>query len=286
MNKLQMFSKIKIHPLLWFLIGISILTAHFRELLMLFLIVIVHEMGHVVSAHFFSWRIKKVELLPFGGVAEMDEHGNRPFREELIVTLSGPLQHIWLMGAAYLLHSFSIIAESTLHLFILQNIMILGINLLPIWPLDGGKLLFLILSVKQSFYKAYNRMLICSSVFLLIMVVAILVSMPLQLNLWIIISFLLYSLMMEWKQRHYVVMRFLLERFYGKNNNIANLSTLVVHETERIYHILLKFHRGVKHPIVIERKDGKKLSPIDENELLYAYFKEKKTSETVGDLYL
>ncbi len=83
----------------WVVALIAIMTAQFQTLLLLFWIVLWHELGHVVAAHMFSWRVKRILLLPFGGVAEMDEHGNRPFHEELIVTLAGPFQHIFIFSS-------------------------------------------------------------------------------------------------------------------------------------------------------------------------------------------
>ena len=84
--------------------ALAIMTAHFFELTMFLMIVLIHELGHAFAASFYSWRIKRISLLPFGGVAEMDEHGNRPLKEEAIVTLAGPLQHVWMIGVA--LYSF------------------------------------------------------------------------------------------------------------------------------------------------------------------------------------
>ena len=81
--------------------ALAIMTAHFFELTMFLIIVLIHELGHAFAASFYSWRIKRISLLPFGGVAEMDEHGNRPLKEEAIVTLAGPLQHVWMIGGLY-----------------------------------------------------------------------------------------------------------------------------------------------------------------------------------------
>ncbi|MDP4157713.1 MAG: stage IV sporulation protein FB, partial [Bacillota bacterium] len=70
MNKIStLIRHIHIHPLLWIVIAASIVTAHFLEVCLLLLIIFIHEMGHAAAASFFSWRIKKVSLLPFGGVA-------------------------------------------------------------------------------------------------------------------------------------------------------------------------------------------------------------------------
>ncbi|MFS0861715.1 M50 family metallopeptidase [Fredinandcohnia sp. 179-A 10B2 NHS] len=279
----KLLRKIEIHPLLWLIVGIAVITANFRELLMLFFIILVHEMGHAACAHFFSWRIKKIQLLPFGGVAEMDEHGNRPLKEELFVVLAGPAQHIWLVAGGYILTKVSIMSQDTFELFLYHNVVILLFNLLPVWPLDGGKLLYLFFSSKHSFFEAHKRMLILSSFSIITMIALVLLYYPNNLNLWIVISFLIFSIIMEWRKRHFVFMRFLLERYYGKQDTFINLKPIIVDETEKVYNVLSMFQRGYKHPIVI-RKNGENQHPLDENELLHAYFNEKKSYDPVGDL--
>ncbi len=281
---LELFSKIHIHPLLWVLIGLAIVTAHFKELLLLFMIVFVHEMGHAICAHFFSWRIRRIMLMPFGGVAELDEHGNRPLKEELFVILAGPIQHIWMGAVAYGLYSLSIISRETMELFMFHNLVIMFFNLLPIWPLDGGKLLFILFSLRFPFYRSHQFMLYLSCGAVALFICGLLYMWPTQLNLWMIISFLIFSLVMEWRKRHFVFMRFLLERYYGKQVKIKMLKPIVVDEKEKIQRVLLLFQRGYKHPIIISR-NGKKQLPIDENEVLHAYFTEKKTTQSIGEVF-
>lgn len=259
------------------------MTAHFKQLFLLFFIVLVHELGHAVAAAFFSWRVKRVLLLPFGGVAEVEEHGNRPFREELIVTLAGPAQHLWLMAIAFFLWQMGVMTNEGWNLFIHYNTAILIINLLPIWPLDGGKLLFLFFTYYFPFSEAHQKTMVLSIVILAFFAIAVLFIQPKQLDLWIIVMFLIASLWKEWKHRHYVVMRFLLERYYGKRSDYTKLRTIAVFEEERISHVLQKFYRGQKHSIIIMR-NGRERVTLDENEILHAFFAEKRTDVPISDL--
>src|SRR4051812_43852104 len=187
--------------------ALAIMTAHFFELTMFLIIVLIHELGHAFAASFYSWRIKKISLLPFGGVAEMDEHGNRPLKEETIVVLAGPLQHVWMVGLAYLLYSFQLLPEDLFHLFLNYNLMIFVFNLFPVWPLDGGKLVFLLLSLKDSFPRAHQLTLLISLFCLSLFSVLILLTAPMHLNVWVVIFFLFFSLYHEWKQRRHIFMR-------------------------------------------------------------------------------
>jgi stage IV sporulation protein FB len=240
-------------------------------------------MGHAAAASFFSWRIKKITLLPFGGVAEMEEHGNRPLKEEAIVVLSGPLQHIWMVALAYALSFFNLIPEDLYQLFFQYNVMIFIFNLFPVWPLDGGKLIFMLLSLKKSFPIAHRLTLIISFFTVGIFSILTFLAAPQQLNVWIIVGFLLFSLYNEWKQRRYIFMRFLLERYYGKKSDLQALKPILANEQDLVIDVLEKFQRGCKHPIIVE-SDGKEKGFLDENELLHAYFSEKRLTDKISDL--
>lgn len=284
MNKwLVLLKHVKLHPLLWFVIALAVMTAHFLELSMLLAIIFIHEMGHAVAASFFSWRIKQISLLPFGGVVEMDEHGNRPLFEEAIVIISGPLQHIWLIGLAFCFYEWNWLSYEHYMTFLSFNIMILLFNLLPIWPLDGGKLVFLLFSYLKSFPDAHRATLMISLVSIVIFSLFSLFFMPMNLNVWIVLAFLAFSLYHEWKQQRFVFMRFLLERYYGKNSDLRMLKPLTVTEEELVVHVLERFRRGCKHPIVIEQ-NGKEKGILDENELLHAIFAEKLIKAKIRDL--
>ena len=106
---------------------------------------------------------------------------------------------------------------------------------------------------------------------------------PVNLNLWIVISFLAFSLYYEWKQRRYVFLRFLLERYYGSKMELQALKPIHVKEEESVLFVLEQFQRGQKHLIVIEKEDNE-TSQLDENELLHAYFSEKRLSAKIGEL--
>ncbi|MGE6259562.1 M50 family metallopeptidase [Heyndrickxia sporothermodurans] len=284
MNKyIELFRKIHIHPLFWIVVGIAILTARFQELLVLFSIIFIHEMGHGVVAHFFSWRIKKISILPFGGVAEMDEHGNRPLKEELLIIAAGPFQHLWMAILMFSLLKMNVLTQDFFNLFMGYNVMILVFNLLPIWPLDGGKILHILYSVNKPFLQSVRFSLISSVIFLIIFNIICMLLTPLNLNIWIVIIYLYLSLWAEWKQMNFVFMRFLLERYYGKKMILTRLRPLKVNGDDFLFEVLEKFQRGRKHPLLI-MKDGEKIGNLDENELLHAYFAEKQIDAKVKDI--
>ena len=273
-----MIKQIYIHPLAWFVMGIAILTGYFRDLVIVVVIILIHELGHDMMARFFHWRVRRIVLLPFGGVAEVDEHGNRPFKEEFLVVLFGPIQHLWLIGVGFCFFYFDFWSLIFFEKFFAYNLMILLFNLLPIWPLDGGKLLFLLFAYFRPFKKAHLTMLVFSLLFLLALAAMSVFVFQAHLNAVIILLFLLSSLYTEYRHHYYIFLRFLLERFEMKMDLRRN-KPLFVHPNEQIENVLKAFQKGVHHTIV-SRHHCK-----DERELLEAYFVHKQIKATVAQLF-
>ncbi len=207
---------------------------------MLFFIVFMHEMGHSWMAHRFRWRIKKIHLLPFGGMAETEEYGNRPVKEEILVTIFGPLQHLWLIAASYFLLFTPFWTFEDHQIFLFHNLTILLFNLLPILPLDGGKLLYSLTTSFFPFHRSYYVSFASSITILSLLTFLCLTILPFHLNLMMIAAFLWVHHYLEWKQRHYMFLRFLLERKrlkpQGKEKVIhVPLTTTVAEAVKNVY---------------------------------------------------
>lgn len=133
------YHKIRIHPLLSFFAFLAVLTAHFQEFLTFMLIIFVHECGHLTFAFLFHWKIDSILILPFGGMIKFQERLNKPIIQELLIGIGGPLFQILL----YKIYPTS------------YHYPLLFFNLLPIYPLDGSKFLFLFCNLFFSYYKCY-----------------------------------------------------------------------------------------------------------------------------------
>lgn len=279
----QLITCIHIHPFFWLVVAAAIITARFYELFIVFFIVWIHELGHAVAAHFFSWRIKNIFLLPFGGVLEVDEHGNRPLKEELIVTIMGPLQHLWMITLAIFLYRMELITMQDYSLFIEYNVMILLFNCLPILPLDGGKLMYLLFTTQYPLMLALNRSIILSIFFLGLYCFGIIMIMPLHLNGWIVAVFLAISLYYEWRNRPYVFMRFLIERYSEKEQKPLHTKKIYVNINDSLQSVIEKFQRNMNH-FVIVIDNGEELAKFDEKKIIKRYFERSKMAYTMRDL--
>lgn len=111
------------------------------QAMIVFGVVFLHEMGHVVVAAGYGIKIPEIELLPFGGVARMDGNLELNPTIETYVALAGPLTNGFLILAGYILHQFGMGNQQWLPFFIQCNITLGLFNLLPAFPLDGGRIL-------------------------------------------------------------------------------------------------------------------------------------------------
>lgn len=249
-------------------------------MMIIWLIVFIHEMGHYFMATYFKWRIRGITLWIFGGVMKTDEHGSRPIREEALVAAAGPFQHVIIYFVLHILSSSQWLPETIIEQAFYYNTVILLFNLLPIWPLDGGKLLHLGFSVYLPYKRAYNVTIIFSICFTVLFMILQLFS-PFTLTSFLIILFILMENWTDWKQRYYVFIRFLLNRYEGKTHVNEVLPVMVAHDWLLI-EVLTLFKREKKHPIYVTFPDRPRVS-IDESECLRGFFYEKQSHSTIGE---
>jgi stage IV sporulation protein FB len=218
----------------------------------------------------------------FGGVMETDEHGNRPIWEEALVLLAGPFQHVVLYFGIYLLSSMQLAPASVLDLILYYNTIILIFNLLPIWPLDGGKLLFLVLSGYFPFKAAYHFVILfsmCVSIFLLLLQLWL---FPFTLSALLIMLFLFVENRTEWKHRYFVFMRFLLKRYEGEST-VKGIKPIVLPHYSSMMDAFSHFNRQKKHVIYVTFSDQKR-KMVDENDCLRNFFYHKHYDKTIGEI--
>lgn len=277
----MMFVNIHLHPLLIFFIFISIITGTFVSLFIILTIVLWHELGHYAAAKYYKWRVDSIMLWVFGGVMKTDESFYRPIKEESIVTIAGPLQHIVIFIFIYILSFYSIIPESIVQEAYYYNWMILTFNLLPISPLDGGKLLLLIQSSFLPYYTAFRWTILCSIGICIGILIMQSVWLPFTWSAFALGCFLLLENYRAWKEQHYVLIRFLL--FRGQQVKQTSMEVIQVQETFSLMDVFCRWKRNKTHRMLIERQ-GNILGKVDEQFCLDSYFKDHHVTTTIGEI--
>ena len=117
-------------------------TMGIASVLLLFASVLVHEFGHALTARRFGIRTRVIVLFLFGGVAQIADEPPTP-RAEFLVAVAGPLTSLAVAAACFVLSPvFGSSALGHIVQYLALANLLLGIfNLLPGFPLDGGRVL-------------------------------------------------------------------------------------------------------------------------------------------------
>ncbi|MED1917198.1 M50 family metallopeptidase [Brevibacillus sp. DP1.3A] len=268
--------RFRIHLLFWAVIGLSVVTGHFLEVITLFVIVLIHELGHVAMARELGWTVKEVQLLPFGGVATMEDSYATDPMDEIVVALAGPFLNMVMMAASYLFWFMGIWTEEWARFFLVSNLTIALFNLLPIWPLDGGRILLAVLCWFMSYRQATMISMTGSTLFAGIMVG--MSSLELKYNLAVIGIYLLTLNIQAFLRFPYQFFRFLVEK-YERQQEEAAVQAIRVHPEETVLAVSHKLRRGCSHLFYVQ---GAGL--LAEEQLLYALLFEQKHNAAVGKL--
>ena len=212
----KFLNKIHISSYTIILVFLALLTGLFKEISIISIIVIIHEFGHFIMLNKYKWNISKINIYPFGGLIFLDDDIDKDLNEELIISIFGPLFQEILFLIVFILYKNNIISEYIFNLFKGYNITILIFNLLPIFPLDGSKIVNVFLNKIFNFRLSYIINMIISVVFLLIFIYLF----KNDTSYFLIISFLIYQIIYCFKNRYYIYNKFILEKRLKKSNYI------------------------------------------------------------------
>jgi len=124
--------------------------------------VVLHELGHSLTARCYGVRVPRILLMPIGGMAQLEQIPRKP-SAELLITIAGPAVNFALVG---------VLLPTTLRVFFgesdvpeysgaslmaqlcIANLLMGSFNLLPVFPMDGGRIFRAMLATQTTYLKA------------------------------------------------------------------------------------------------------------------------------------
>jgi len=132
-------------------------------ILAIFVCIVLHEFGHALTARRYGIRTRDITLLPIGGVARLERMPEEP-RQELLVAIAGPAVNvviaavlwIWLAATRSFVppENLGVVAGPFLERVMIVNVFLVGFNLVPAFPMDGGRMLRAILASRMPYGRA------------------------------------------------------------------------------------------------------------------------------------
>ncbi len=244
---------LRVHPVTWLFLLLLLFTG-FASIIIPYLIAItLHELGHAYVAKKLGYKLNKIWILPYGACISFDEFSFDP-NDEMKIAFAGPLVNIilivvtvmswWLFPAMYVYT----------YVFTLANFSIAAINLLPAFPLDGGRIMTSALRKKfrpQKVYKiACTLNLIFSIIFLILFFISCFFTINFSLGLMGIFLFL--GIIDTHFQGKYGP---LLYEFNNKNKDIQQVNNICLNSSTPFYKILTLLNKHKYNLIYVKFPD-------------------------------
>lgn len=193
-----------VHWTFWLLPMWVVLSQHFRPeeaspslgmhlglLFAVFGCVVMHEYGHALAARFFGISTHDITLYPIGGVARLERMSERPW-EEFFIAIAGPLVNvaivlplaIALFAGVLLMPQFLETSIGTfLFLLAVTNVLLVVFNMIPAFPMDGGRVLRSLLATRMGQLRATRVAVKVGSAISVVAIVLVLTALWFKVSL-------------------------------------------------------------------------------------------------------
>lgn len=158
-----------------------LITSQFEIYIIVMIFAIVHELGHLVAGLALGYKVEEIKITPMGlrlqfkvkskEYNEKIKNGNRLNVKKAIIAIAGPITNLIIFIVLMLLQKLDFTFTNTYiyQIIIYSNILIAIFNMLPIYPMDGGRVINEILKIIIGYKKAYKITYILSKTLLIIL---------------------------------------------------------------------------------------------------------------------
>jgi len=242
---------ISIHPLTLALFAVSLYMGIFIETAFIFGIIFLHELAHFLAAKILGESPKQINIMPYGCSLATGKIKND--KKAVLIYLAGPLLNLFFM----LFARHEIIFNT--------NLTMLLVNMLPIYPLDGGNILNIMLKRISPYYKKISFFLgLFTLIFLAYYSYKTIYITPYPL---IALLFLTNAFFAKQDEKYISLMRRIIE---SHNENELKFQILSAYEGESLSKVLAYAKKGSSLLVHVLDKKGKKVGVLTEGEIINA----------------
>ncbi|MBE5746408.1 MAG: hypothetical protein E7359_03890 [Clostridiales bacterium] len=266
--------KIKFHPVFIIFIILLIFSKNLLSVVSYLLCVFLHEMGHYFVAGFLGYKLNKINFLPFGASLSGSENVFYKPSHEILISIAGPFVNFILLIICLSLFWCFPVSYCFLLDFFYANLITLLFNFLPVYPLDGGRVLLALIKRKKTIDKAYKQVKIIGFIVSLLLFVLFVISSFFKINFTLATTsiFLIAGLFFEDKSCYYVTNY----SFINKSKKLkAGLETNIISISSEanLYSLLRKLNKFKFNVVNIIDQRGKIIKNLSEQEVNNLFIK-------------
>lgn len=201
---------IKIDLKIFLFLFLFLLTSQVEIYIILMIFAIIHELGHLIAGLILKFKPEEIKITPVGLQIKfkVDKENSEKIKEaralnikKAIISLAGPLTNLIIAIVSIIIGNFNIKIQNTYiyHIIIYSNLLIAMFNLIPIYPMDGGRFLNELLKIVIGNKRAYKITYIVSKTILILLTAlsSILILYIHNIALVIILAYLWYLEVIE-----------------------------------------------------------------------------------------
>lgn len=260
--------KIKFHPLFVVFVILLLFSNNILNVVSYILCVFLHELGHFIVAQNFGYKLNKISFMPFGASISGKENVFYSLKHEILVSVAGPMVNLILIIICLALFWLFPSLYFYLEPFYYANVMTLMFNFLPVYPLDGGRVLYALLKKKHKQEKAYKIIKIIGFIISIFLFVLFIISAFFEINYTFatVSLFLISGLFFEDTGCYYIQnYNFINKQEKLKKGMETNIVS--INENACLYYALRKLNKYKFNTILVVSNSGKILKSLSEVEL-------------------
>ncbi len=214
--------QIKINLQIFLFIIIFILTHQIQVYTWIMLFAFVHEIGHILAGIILKLKPKTLTLMPFGISVMFEDYTYKKIIEikKIIIAIAGPLTNIFIATLMFFLNI------NNKEIIIYSNILIALFNLIPLYPLDGGRILKGIISLNYSKERTEEIINKISNIVIIVLTsISSIIILYLE-NIGILFLLLYLWIIVIKENRKYNLKKRMYEILQKKKNNILTFNEL------------------------------------------------------------